>query len=153
VNREWAQRWITSFGRDPEEGASYYADDFIFEDAPLEQFIQNDKAELLRCFGPYANQDPDNGVGIHSFNVTDYRGDENSGFITWEWDAKHCAVFLGLPTNGKDLHTTGITGHVYADGKVTREWTHSDQVTIFKQLGVPAKTPHYWEAGWTPESA
>ncbi|MGH2370987.1 MAG: ester cyclase [Chloroflexota bacterium] len=151
MNKEWATSWIKSFGSSPEEGVSFYADEFIFEDVPLDQDIRNDKAALFRCFGPYSNKDPNNGIGIHNFEVEDYIGDENSGFIVWRWEATDCASFIGLPTNGKTIHTRGITGHIYKNGKVVREWTHSDQATILAQLGYPVQLPHYWEEGWTPE--
>ena len=150
MNKEWAQSWIKSFGSSPEEGVSFYADEFVFEDVPLDQYIENDLDELYRCFVPYANKDASNGIGIHQFDVVDYVGDENSGFILWEWSATDCAAFIGLPTGGKPLHTRGITGHIYKNGKVVREWTHSDQTAILRQLGYPVSTPHYYKAGWTP---
>lgn len=153
MNKEWATSWIKSFGSSPEEGVSFYADEFIFEDIPLDQDIRNNKEDLFRCFMPYANTDASNGYGIHNFDVDDYVGDENSGFIVWRWEATDCAAFFGLPVPaGQKLHTRGITGHVYENGKVTREWTHSDQATILKQLGYPVQTPHYWKEGWTPGS-
>ena len=151
MNKEWATSWIKSFGSSPEEGGSFYAEDCHFEDVPLDQDVKNDHAAIVRIFWPYANKDTENGIGIHHFEVDEYVGDESSGFIVWRWEAEHCATFLGLPTEGKKISTRGITGHIYRDGKVIREWTHSDQATIFKQLGYPVQTPHYWEEGWTPE--
>lgn len=151
MNKQFAEDWIQSFSKSPKKGCEFYADEFVFEDVPLDQDIRNDKAELERCFQPYANEDPKNGIGIHRFKVVDYVGDEKSGFILWEWSATDCAAFIGLPTNGKALRCRGITGHVYENGKIVREWTHSDQATILKQLGYPVKTPHYWKAGWKPE--
>ena len=152
MNKPWAQQWIESFSKSPKQGCEFYADEFVFEDVPLDQDIRSDKAELERCFQPYANTDPANGVGIHRFQVVDYVGDENSGFILWEWSATECATFIGLPTNGKPLRTRGITGHVHRNGKIVREWTHSDQASILKQLGYPVKTPQDWKADSMPGS-
>jgi steroid delta-isomerase-like uncharacterized protein len=151
VNKEWASSWIKSFGSSPEEAMTFYADDCHFEDVPFDQDVKGDPAALQRLFGPYCNKDPENGVGIHHFEVDDYVGDENSGFILWRWEATDAENFFGLDVGRKKISTRGITGHIYRDGKITREWTHSDQFAILKQLGYPIQTPHYWEEGWTPE--
>lgn len=154
MNKEWATAWIKSFGESPQAGISYYADDCHFEDVPFDQDLklEGDLAPLERLFGPYANKDPENGIGVHHFEVDDYVGDENSGFVVWRWEATDCANFFGLEVPaGQKIHTRGISGHIYRDGKIIREWTHSDQFSLLHQLGYPIQRPHYWEEGWTPE--
>ena len=153
MNKEWATSWITSFGKGPNVAIEFYADDAHFEDVPFDQDVKNDRAALQRLFGPYANQDPTNGVGIHHFEIEDYIGDENSGFAVWRWEATDCANFFGLDVPpDKTISSRGISGFKFRDGKIIREWTHSDQFSILKQLGgYSVQTPHYWEEGWTPE--
>lgn len=150
MNKEFATRWIQSFSKSPEEGVSFYADEFDFADAPLEQRIVDDKAALSRVFAPYANSDPANGVGIHRFEVLEYIGDEHSGLIQWRWRATHAASLFGLPTGGKPVETTGMTFHVYRGGKIVREVTHSDQIHPVQQIGYPVEILHYWEEGFQP---
>lgn len=154
MNKEWATSWIKSFGAGPDEAMPFYADDCHFEDVPFDQDLRNDPKALYRLFGPYANKDASNGVGIHHFEVDDYIGDENSGFTVWRWEATDCANFFGLEIPpGQKIHTRGISGHIFRDGKIIREWTHSDQFSLLKQLGYPIQTPHYWVEGWQPGDA
>ena len=146
MNREHVTNWIKSFGRSADEAVSFYAEEFDFADYPLEQFIRNDKAALRRAFLPFANRDPDNGFGLHEFDVEEYIGDERAGLIRFSWKARACSVFFGLQVPpGTDLVTNGMTYHIYHQGKIAREIVHSDQIHVVKQLGYPIDIPHFWE--------
>lgn len=146
MNLEHATRWITSFGRSADEAISFYADEFDFADYPLEQFIKNDKKRLRRAFLPFANKDPLNGMGIHTFSVDEYIGDENAALIRFSWKASHCSAFFGLPVEGdREIVTNGMTYHIYRDGKIAREIVHSDQIHVVQQLGYPVNIVHFWD--------
>jgi steroid delta-isomerase-like uncharacterized protein len=138
VNYNFAVKWLKAFRTSPEAVCKLYADDFLFEDLMLDQSI-TDKDDLHRVFAPYANQDPDNGIGIHNFKIRAYIGDERSGLIRWEWTPEHAAVFLGLDVAGKPFGTQGHTFHVYnEEGLIVRESSWWDAAAILRQLGMTA---------------
>lgn len=114
-------------------------EDIVHEDPILGQ-RSTTKEERLRTFLPYQNDDPTNGIGLHTFVADEYIGDAHSGVTHWTWTADHCAEFLGIPTNGKQITTTGVTLNVFnAEGKIVRELAYWDAVAIAEQLGVPMK--------------
>jgi steroid delta-isomerase-like uncharacterized protein len=137
MNYRFANIWLKGFRTSPEVVCKLYHDDFLFEDLMLDQSI-TDKDELHRVFAPYANTDPGNGIGIHNFTIESYTAiDDHRGIIHWAWEAKHTAVFLGLPTEGKTIGTKGQTFHVYEDGRIKRESTFWDAAPVLKALGHP----------------
>jgi len=119
MSYRFAVMWLKAFRDSPEKVCDLYADDFLFEDLMLGQSI-TDKADLCRAFAPYANKDITNGIGVHLFRIDEYIGDENRGLIRWSWEAHGAAAFLGVPTNGKVVGTSGHTMHVYQGGKIKR---------------------------------
>lgn len=135
MNIHFAAAWLRSFLSSPEDALSFYAEEFEYSDPPQERFIRKDKLALARAFRPLANKDPSNGLGIHLLEAVEYLGDQNSGLILWKWSARHAAVFFGLQTNGTPVQTTGMTFHVYRNGKITREIVYSDQIHVAQQLG------------------
>jgi steroid delta-isomerase-like uncharacterized protein len=96
-----------------------------------------DKADLALAFAPYANTDPDNGIGIHQFRIDEVIGDENRALIRWTWRAIGAATFLGVATDGKDVGTTGHTMHIYEGGRIKRESTYWDATSVLRDLGQP----------------
>jgi steroid delta-isomerase-like uncharacterized protein len=136
MNQRFAIEWLKAFRSSAEEVSNLYADDFLFEDLMLGQSI-TDKGELARGFAPYANTDPDNGVGIHRFRIDEVIGNEDSALIRWTWTAVGAAAFFGIPTNGKDVGTTGHTFHIYENGKIKRESTYWDAASILSDMGQP----------------
>ena len=139
MSYRFAVLWLKAFRDSPEKVCQLYADDFLFEDLMLGQSI-TDKADLARAFAPYANADPDNGIGVHEFRIDEVIGDENRALIRWTWRATGAAAFLGVPTNGKVAGTTGHTMHVYEDGKIKRESTYWDATSVLRDLGQPVST-------------
>ena len=77
---------------------------------------------------------------MHLFRIDEYIGDENRGLIRWSWEAHGAAAFLGVPTNGKVVGTSGHTMHVYQGGKIKRESTYWDATSILRDLGLPVST-------------
>lgn len=146
MNLDWASRWIASFSVSVEEAMKYYSEECDFRDFPLEHIIHNDKPMLSRAFIPFSNSDTENGRGIHHFEATEYFGDENSGIVLWRWTATHCASLFGLPNpDQREVSTIGMSYHQYRENKIVREFVHSDQIHVLKQLGYPVDIPHYWE--------
>lgn len=137
-----AVRWLKAFRHSPEAICALYDDDFLFEDVMLDQHGIKAKADLHRLFGPYANNDPTNGIGIHNFRIRSYIGDRHAGLIRWEWSPEHAGVFLGLDVAGKPFSTHGHTWHEYNErGLITRESSWWDSAAILRQVGPvsPAK--------------
>jgi steroid delta-isomerase-like uncharacterized protein len=138
MNYNFAVKWLKAFRTSSEEVCALYDDDFLFEDLMLDQSV-TDKADLHRVFAPYANTDPENGVGVHNFRIRSYIGDERSGLIRWEWIPEHAGVFLGLDVAGKPFSTQGHTFHVYnAEGKIIRESSWWDASAVLRAMGMTA---------------
>lgn len=134
MNYAFAVKWLKAFRTSAEEVCQLYADDFLFEDLMLDQSI-TDKEDLHRVFAPYANTDPENGIGIHNFRIRSYVGDERSGLIRWEWTPQSAAIFLGLDVAGKPFWTQGHTFHVYNDeGKIVRESSWWDAAQVVRSV-------------------
>jgi steroid delta-isomerase-like uncharacterized protein len=136
MNYRFAVEWLKAFRDSSETVCKLYADDCLFEDLMLGQSIDN-KDDLHRVFAPYANTDRTNGVGLHNFRVDEYVGDENDGVIFWSWKAEDTAAFLGIPTGGKLVGTSGHTVHHYENGKIKRESTYWDAASILADMGQP----------------
>ena len=142
MNYAFAVKWLKAFRTSSEEVCKLYADDFLFEDLMLDQSI-TDKDDLHRVFAPYANTDPENGIGIHNFRIRSYVGDEKSGLIRWEWTPQSAAIFLGLDVTNKPFWTQGHTFHVYNDeGKIIRESSWWDAAQVVRSVSdyKPTKT-------------
>lgn len=139
MNIHFAAAWLRSIATSPEDALAFYADEFEFADPPQERHIHKDKAALARALRPLSNKDPANGKGIHRFEAVEYIGDQNSGLVLWKWSATHAALFFGLQTHGTPVHTTGMSFHVYQNGKIAREVVYSDQIHVAQQLGYPVR--------------
>lgn len=135
----FAVEWLKAFRSSAEKVAWMYADEFLFEDLMLDQSI-TDRDELIRVFAPYANADPSNGIGIHQFRIDEVIGDEHSALIRWTWQAHGADAFLGIPTNGRTVGTTGHTFHIYENGRIRRESTYWDAASVLRDLGQPVST-------------
>jgi Predicted solute binding protein len=137
MHYNFAIKWLYAFREASETVCALYDDGgFVFEDVMLDQHNIDNKPDLLRLFAPYANKDPDNGIGIHNFRVRSYIGDERSGLIRWEWQPEHAAIFLGLDVAGKPFGTQGHTFHLYGDnGLIRRESSWWDAGAILRAVG------------------
>lgn len=145
MNIHFAAAWMRAFCSSPDDALAFYADDFEFSDPPQERFICQDKSALARAVRPLSNKDPGNGLGIHQLEVIEYIGDQHSGLVLWRWSATHVSFFFGLATHGSPVQTTGMSFHVYRNGKIRREIVYSDQIHVAQQLGVPVemrRNPH-----------
>ncbi|MBA3742992.1 hypothetical protein [Sporichthya sp.] len=134
--------WLKAFRESAEKVCALYnRDGFVFEDVMLDQHNINDYDDLLRNFAPYANKDPENGVGIHNFRIRSYTGDKRSGLLRWEWAPEHAGMFLGLDVAGKPFSTHGHTFHMYNEqGLITRESSWWDAAAILRAVGPVSPT-------------
>jgi len=130
-------KWLKAFRESSAKVCALYdRDGFVFEDVMLDQHNLTDYEDLLRNFMPYANKDPESGIGVHNFRIRSYIGDERSGLLRWEWFPEHCAMFLGLDVAGKSFATQGHTFHQYNEkGLITRESSWWDASAIMRQVG------------------
>jgi steroid delta-isomerase-like uncharacterized protein len=158
MNLDYARRWASSLSTDTQAFAELYAadGDFCIERHMMDDHMEDtlsDRATVVERLGGLANQDPDNGVGIHTFTVTEYIGDERYGFLHWDYAVEHAAHYRGLPADGKRLQTKGSTFLQFdADGKIVLESTCINDNPVFQELGIPIMTPHYWDADFDPAS-
>lgn len=137
MNIHFAAAWLRSLSTSVDDALSFYADEFELSDAPQERFICRDKLALARAFRHLSNKDEANGAGIHRLEAVEYIGDQNSGLVRWKWNARHAALFFGLAAHGSPVETTGMSFHVYQNGKILREIVYSDQIHVAQQLGIP----------------
>lgn len=130
-------KWLKAFRSSAEEVCALYnRDGFVFEDVMLDQHNITDYDDLVRNFMPYANKDPENGIGIHNFRIRSYTGDNRSGLLRWEWSPEHAGSFLGLDVAGKPFITQGHTFHMYNEqGLITRESSWWDASAVLRAVG------------------
>lgn len=156
---EHAQRWATALTWDTAAAVDLYADDLVYDDHMDSDHVLDTaitKSELKLRLAPFANQDIDNGVGIHTFVATEafqLAGvDGNPAVvILWDWAGEHLTTYRGVPVDGKSLATRGITWHqLDAHGKIERETTYWNDTPVLQELGVPIITPEYWVEGFDP---
>ena len=139
MNREFADTWARALSTDVDAFVSLYADRFVVElgsyaDSVTDALIDADA--LRRVLGRYSNTDPDNGLGIHTFEATTYEGHERHGIIQWRWTGEELETFRGVPAAGHRLSTVGQTFQQYdTDGKITRETTYWADMKALKALG------------------
>jgi steroid delta-isomerase-like uncharacterized protein len=156
MSLDFAKQWASALSTDTAALAEMYAPDgeFTIERHMMDDHMQDtisDHATIIERLGGLANDDTDNGVGIHTFTVTEYIGDERYGFIHWNYSLEHASHYRGLETGGRSLETTGSTFLQFdAAGKIVLESTYFNDTPIFQTLGIPVATIHYWDADFDP---
>ena len=145
-NTEHARRWATLITSDTDAAVGLFADELLYDDRRDVDHVYDtatDKAQLRERIAPFANADPDNGLGIHHFEVLDVIdaagvNGTRAVAIVWQWTGEHLENFRGVPTGGQALSARGQTWHQFdAAGKVNRESTYWDATSILRDLGQP----------------
>ncbi|MCV7054309.1 ketosteroid isomerase-related protein [Mycolicibacterium gilvum] len=154
-----AARWANALTTDTDAAVDLYADDMVYDDhADSDHVIDTaiTKDELRPRLAPFANTDPGNGVGVHTFTANEafqlagIDGDP-AVVILWGWTGAGLDTFRGVPTGGKTLSTRGITWHqLDSNGKIARETTYWNDTSVLQELGLPIITPEYWVEGFDP---
>jgi len=156
-----AQRWVHALTSDTAAAVALYADDLVYDDhGDSDHMIDTaiTKDELAPRLAPFANTDPNNGVGVHSFVATEAfqlagLDGHPAVVILWDWTGEGLHTFRGVPTQGKKLSTRGITWHLLdGEGKIERETTYWNDTPVLQELGLPIVTPEYWVEGFDPAS-
>ncbi len=153
-----AARWANALTSDTGDAVALYADDLVYDDHADSDHVTDTaitKAELRPRLAPFANTDPGNGVGVHTFTATEafqlagVNGNP-AVVILWDWTGEGLATFRGVPTGGKTLQTRGITWQqLDSEGKIARETTYwNDTPPVLQELGLPIITPEYWVEGF-----
>jgi len=156
MNLDYAKRWADLLSTDTAAFAELYAadGDFCMERHMMDDHMQDtisDHATIVARLGGLANDDPDNGIGIHEFTVTEYIGDQRYGMLHWDYTVGKASHYRGLPADGKSLSTKGSTFLQFnSDGKIVLESTCFNDNPIFQELGIPVATVHYWDADFDP---
>ncbi|WP_016881206.1 MULTISPECIES: ketosteroid isomerase-related protein [unclassified Rhodococcus (in: high G+C Gram-positive bacteria)] len=158
-HEEHARRWITALTTDTAAAVALYADDLVYDDHADSDHVTDTaitKDELAPKLAPYANTDTANGVGLHSFEITDSFpvagvAGNPAVVILWNWTGTGLETYKGVPTQGKTLSTRGITWHqLDSDGQIVRETTYWNDTPVLQELGIPIITPEYWVEGFDP---
>jgi steroid delta-isomerase-like uncharacterized protein len=153
---DYAKQWADALGNDTDRLGELYAPDgdFTIDVHMMDDHMQDTVSShehLKEKLGPLANPDPGNGLGVHTFEATEYLGDERWGLIHWDYTVEGADSYRGIPTQGKTLATKGSTFLRFnAEGKIILESTYFNDNPIFQELGYPVATPHYWEEGFDP---
>ncbi len=156
-----AARWANSLTTDTDAAVDLYADDMVYDDhADSDHVIDTaiTKDELRPRLAPFANKDPRNGAGVHTFTANEafqLAGVNGAPavVILWDWTGEGLETFRGVPTGGKTLTTRGITWHhLDSEGKIARETTYWNDTPVLQELGLPIVTPEYWVEGFDPAS-
>lgn len=156
MNMEYAQRWAQSRGNDIAAFADLYAADldFCLEHTMVDDHMKDTiftREQIVERLGGFANGDPSNGLGVHTFTVTKWTGDERWGLIEWDYAVEGLSAFRGHPTDGQKLESNGSTFLRFdADGKIVLDSTVMNDNPIFQALGLPIMTVHYWDKDFDP---
>lgn len=113
-----AQRWLDALTSDTAAAVALYADDLVYDDhADSDHMIDTaiTKDDLAPRLAPFANKNPDNGLGVHRFTATDAFqlagvGGNSAVVILWDWTGEGLDTFRGVPTEGKTLSTRASPG-------------------------------------------
>ena len=141
-----AARWTHALITDTDAAVGLYADDLVYDDhADSDHMIDTaiTKDELAPRLAPYANKDTGNGVGVHTFTATEAFqlagvNGQPAVVILWDWTGTGLHTFRGVPTDGKTLHTRGITWHqLDSEGRIARETTYWNDTPVLQELGLP----------------
>lgn len=160
-HEEHARRWITALTSDTAAAVALYADDLVYDDHADSDHVTDTaitKDELAPKLAPYANTDPANGVGLHSFEITDSFpvagvAGNPAVVILWNWTGTDLETYRGVPSQGKTLSTRGITWHqLDSAGQIVRETTYWNDTPVLQELGIPIITPEYWVEGFDPSA-
>lgn len=78
------------------------------------------------------------------FKVKEYLIDEmiaENDLVVYRWTMKsdHIGTFMGVPSTGKEITTTGMEMFRLMDGKIAETWIISDISAIMGQLGLLSK--------------
>jgi len=127
-NTDHARRWATLITSDTDAALDLFADELLYDDRRDIDHVYDtatDKAQLRARIAPFANADPDNGLGIHHFEVLDVIdaagvNGARAVAIVWQWTGEHLENFRGVPAGGRSLSARGQTWHQFdAAGKIT----------------------------------
>jgi predicted ester cyclase len=54
----------------------------------------------------------------------------------WRFTRTHQGEFMGVAPTGRPIETTGVNIERVEDGKIGEQWTFSDPLAVWDQLGV-----------------
>src|SRR3984957_13769106 len=114
-----ASRWATLITSDPDAAVGLFADELLYDDRRDIDHVYDtatDKAQLRARIAPFANADPDNGLGIHNFEVLDVidaAGVNGTRAVAtvWQWAGEQLEICRGVPAGGQSLSARGQTWH------------------------------------------
>ncbi|MBN2542162.1 ester cyclase [bacterium] len=71
-----------------------------------------------------------------SCEIIESIADVNKVAVRWKCTSTHKGPFMGIAPTGKELTTTGISILTIENAKITEEYTESDMLSMFMQLGM-----------------
>lgn len=90
---------------------------------------------LKKAITAYRNAFPDLKFTVNQVNV-----DGDNVVVQWTAKGTQRAALLNLPATGKSATISGITCAEYKAGKLLRDHTEWDTLSLFRQLGVQQMT-------------
>jgi steroid delta-isomerase-like uncharacterized protein len=90
-----------------------------------------DKAQLKQAIVAMRQAFPDLHVTVDDLMV---EGDKIT--IRWTAHGTHQGDYYGVPATGKKMKNTGILIDRIEDGKFVESWSSSDELGMFRQLGL-----------------
>jgi steroid delta-isomerase-like uncharacterized protein len=90
-----------------------------------------DKAQLKQAIVAMRQAFPDLHVTVDDLMV---EGDKIT--IRWTAHGTHQGDYYGVPATGKKMKNTGISIDRIEDGKFVESWSSSDELGMFRQLGL-----------------
>lgn len=129
MNAAWAKEWVDSFSN-VEKCVAMYADEAQFEDVVFAHKA-NGKDAIRKFFA--TGVDP--AFGEHLFGFAAYTGNVDGGAVEWTWDAKNMKRLLGVPAQGKETSTRGVSILTFKNGKIATQHDYWNAAAPLRQLG------------------
>lgn len=149
-----AKAWADTLQSDLQAHADLYAPDeeFSIETRMVQDHLGDtigEREDLFQQLAYWTNQDKEDPRGIHTLTLTETFQGNGHEFLHWDYEITGLSTWYGLPVDGKTITTKGSTFLQYDEaGKIVLESTVVNQVPVYKELGLPLITPHYWEEGF-----
>ena len=156
-NTDHATRWATLITSDTDAAVGLFADELLYDDRRDVDHVYDtatDKAQLRARIAPFANADPDNGLGIHHFEVLDVIdaagvNGTRAVAIVWQWTGEHLENFRGAAggQSRPPAARRGTSSTPRARSPVSRR---TGTTSLCTSSSACRSTPAYWEAGFDP---
>jgi steroid delta-isomerase-like uncharacterized protein len=124
-NKSIVRRWIEAYNKRNLDFDEFIATDYI------DHTNKVDRDGLKQLFDMGLKAYPD----WHE-TIEDIIAEDDKVWVLLTYSGTHIGEFMGLPPTGKKITSKGVDIYRIVNGKLAEYWNVTDNVNIFKQIGV-----------------